>query len=87
MAHKNGNQCMHLLIQYMRERQENRGRWVQALQKADMPLTLIDGVEDPISGEHMVQRFEQLVPGKQTIRLPGLGHYPHLEDSAKVLGF
>lgn len=86
MAHKNGNQCMHLLIQYMRERQENRGRWVQALQKADMPLTLIDGVEDPISGEHMVQRFEQLVPGKQTIRLPGLGHYPHLEDSAKVLG-
>ena len=51
----------------------------------DMPFTLIDGVEDPISGEHMVQRFEELVPGKQTIRLAGLGHYPHLEDAAKVL--
>ena len=78
MAHKKGNLCMHLLIQYMRERRENRDRWVQALQKADMPFTLIDGVEDPISGEHMVQRFEELVPGKQTIRLAGLGHYPHL---------
>jgi pimeloyl-ACP methyl ester carboxylesterase len=85
MAHKKGNLCMHLLIQYMRERRENRDRWVQALQKADMPFALIDGVEDPISGEHMVQRFEELVPGKQTIRLAGLGHYPHLEDVAKVL--
>jgi len=54
MAHKKGNLCMHLLIQYMRERRENRDRWVQALQKADMPFALIDGVEDPISGEHMV---------------------------------
>lgn len=86
MAHKRGNLCMHLLIQYMRERRENRDRWVEALQKADMPFALIDGVEDPISGEHMVQRFEELVPGKQTIRLAGLGHYPHLEDAAKVLG-
>lgn len=85
MAHKKGNLFMHLLIQYMRERRENRDRWVQALQKADMPFALIDGVEDPISGEHMVQRFEELVPGKQTIRLAGLGHYPHLEDAAKVL--
>lgn len=85
MAHKKGNQCMHLLIRYMRERRENRDRWVQALQKADMPFTLIDGVEDPISGEHMVQRFEELVPGKQTIRLPGLGHYPHLENAPQVL--
>ncbi len=86
MAHKKGNLCMHLLIQYMRERRENRDRWVEALQKADMPFALIDGVEDPISGEHMAQRFEELVPGKQTIRLAGLGHYPHLEDAAKVLG-
>ena len=85
MAHKKGNLCMHLLIQYMRERRENRDRWVQALQKADMPFALIDGVEDPISGEHMVQRFEELVPGKQTIRLAGLGHYPHLEDVANML--
>ena len=85
MAHKKGNLCMHLLIQYMRERQENRDRWVEALQKADMPFTLIDGVDDPISGEHMVQRFEALVPGKQTIRLAGLGHYPHLENAPKVL--
>jgi pimeloyl-ACP methyl ester carboxylesterase len=86
MAHNNGQLRMHLLIQYMRERRENRERWLGALQKADMPFVLIDGVDDPISGEHMVQRFEELVPGKQTIRLAGLGHYPHLEDPAKVLG-
>lgn len=85
MAHNKGNLRMHLLIQYMRERRENRERWVAALQKADMPFLLVDGVDDPISGEHMVQRFEALVPGKQTIRLQGLGHYPHLEDAARVL--
>ncbi|HEX4855670.1 MAG TPA: alpha/beta hydrolase [Limnobacter sp.] len=85
MQHGQGNLKMHLLIQYMRERRENRDRWVQALQKASMPFTLIDGVEDPISGEHMVQRFEELVPGKKTVRLEGLGHYPHLEDSGRTL--
>jgi pimeloyl-ACP methyl ester carboxylesterase len=85
VAHNQGNLRMHKLIQYMRERRENRDRWVGALQNARMPLVLIDGVDDPISGEHMVQRFEELVPGHTVVRLQGLGHYPHLEDAPKVL--
>jgi len=86
MAHNQGNLRMHKLIQYMRERRENRDRWVGALQNARMPLALIDGVEDPIAGEHMAQRFEELVPGQTVVRLAGLGHYPHLEDAPAVLG-
>ncbi|WP_370263301.1 alpha/beta fold hydrolase [Limnobacter sp.] len=85
LSHKQGNLRMHLLIRYMTERQENRDRWVGALQCSPAPIALIDGVEDPISGGHMVDRFEELVPGHRVVRLHGLGHYPHLENPARVL--
>lgn len=85
LQHNRGHRKMHILIQYMAERRANRDRWVAALQQAKAPLVLIDGVEDPISGGHMVDRFEELVPGHRVVRLPGLGHYPHLEDPQAVL--
>ncbi|HEX4879987.1 MAG TPA: alpha/beta hydrolase [Limnobacter sp.] len=85
LAHKQGNLRMHLLIRYMTERRDNRDRWVGALQCSPAAITLIDGVDDPISGGHMVDRFEELVPGHRVVRLAGLGHYPHLEDAGRVL--
>ncbi|HEX4843373.1 MAG TPA: alpha/beta hydrolase, partial [Limnobacter sp.] len=85
LTHKQGNLRMHLLIRYMTERRDHRDRWVGALQCSPAAITLIDGVDDPISGGHMVDRFEELVPGHRVVRLAGLGHYPHLEDPVRVL--
>jgi pimeloyl-ACP methyl ester carboxylesterase len=68
------------LIGYMRERQTYRERWVGALQRSKVPLCVIDGAEDPVSGAHMVQRYRELVPNPDTVLLQGIGHYPQVED-------
>ena len=47
---------------------------------------LINGSVDPVSGEHMVERFEQLVGQQHFIsRLSNIGHYPQLEAPDAVL--
>ncbi len=74
------------LLGYIAERREHRERWVGALRGARMPLALINGSADPVSGAHMVDRFRQVVGPQHFIReLTGIGHYPHLEDPQAVL--
>jgi pimeloyl-ACP methyl ester carboxylesterase len=80
-----GNRIMHKLIRYMPERLQHRERWVGALQKTKVPLRVIDGPDDPVSGAHMVVRYRELVPDPDTVLLPGIGHYPQTEDPAGVL--
>ena len=84
IIYNHGHLVMHKLIAYMTERRKNRTRWVGALQQTNVPLVLINGLADPISGEHLVTRFEQLVPQGEVIRLPEIGHYPQLEDPQAV---
>lgn len=73
------------LIGYMKERREHRERWVGALIHATVPIRLIDGLADPISGAHMVARYRQLIPRPDVIELAGVGHYPQLEAPDAVL--
>jgi len=76
---------MHKLIRYMRERRERRARWVGALQAGVVPLKLIDGAADPISGAHMAARYRELVPAADVTLLEGVGHYPQVEAPQQVL--
>ena len=85
IRHDGGNRIMHKLIRYMPERLANRERWVGALRKTRVPLRLINGPDDPVSGAHMVARYRELVPNPDTVSLPGIGHYPQTEDPAGVL--
>ncbi|HZR33949.1 MAG TPA: alpha/beta hydrolase [Nevskia sp.] len=85
LAHQHGNRIAHKLIRYIPERRANRARWVGALQTTAVPLRLINGPADPISGEHMVERYRELVPHPDTVLLPGIGHYPQVEDPAGTL--
>lgn len=80
-----GNRIMHKLIRYMPERLAHRERWVGALQRTAVPLRVINGPDDPVSGAHMVARYRELVPNPDTVALPGIGHYPQTEDPAGVL--
>jgi pimeloyl-ACP methyl ester carboxylesterase len=73
------------LLAYMEERRQNRERWVEALQSTAIPLRVIDGADDPVSGAHMVERYRELVPNPDTVVLPGIGHYPQVEDPDGVL--
>jgi pimeloyl-ACP methyl ester carboxylesterase len=73
------------LIRYMTERREQRQRWVGALQHATVPIALIDGMADPISGAHMVARFRELVPNAPVTELAAVGHYPQMEAPDALL--
>lgn len=84
MERGGGKRALAELIAYMAERREQRGRWVGALLKTPVPLRMINGVHDPVSGEHLVDRMEQLRPGIDTVRLP-VGHYPQVEAPEAVL--
>ena len=73
------------LIRYMAERVKNRERWVTPLVDQVVPMRLIDGVEDPISGQHMADRFAEVVPDADIAYLQNSGHYPHVETPREVL--
>jgi pimeloyl-ACP methyl ester carboxylesterase len=79
LEHAGGHHLVHKLIHYIPERRANRARWVGALQRTRVPLRVIDGPEDPVSGGHMVERYRELVPSPDTVLLPGIGHYPQVE--------
>lgn len=81
----NGQAVMHRLIYYMVERRDHRQRWVGALQGGDVPLKLINGILDPISGAHMVARYRELVPRADVTELDRIGHYPQIEAPSAVL--
>lgn len=81
---KHGRAIMPLLIRYMEERRQHRQRWVGALQQSQVPLRLINGLADPISGAHMVRRYRELVPGADVVELEGVGHYPQVEAADEV---
>lgn len=85
LMHGDGPRAMPGLIRYIDERRHSRERWVGALMRTTVPLSLVAGLDDPVSGRHMVDRFRELVPAAAVTGLPGIGHYPHLEAPAAVL--
>lgn len=84
LRHEQGQRVLHRLIGYMAERRRHRARWVGALVECDVPLRLIVGLVDPVSGAHMAERYRELVPHPDVVELPGIGHYPQLEAPEQV---
>jgi len=80
-----GKRVFHLLIKYILDRRENRDRWVRHMQKTSIPMKLINGPVDPVSGRHLVELYEKLIPEPDTLILEGIGHYPNLEAPAEVV--
>ncbi len=84
-SENNGILMLPRLIQYINERKVNRERWVRPLINRVVPLRLINGIEDPISGKHAADRFAELVPNADIVFLQNCGHYPHVEMPMEVL--
>ncbi|MCA9772152.1 MAG: alpha/beta hydrolase [Myxococcales bacterium] len=81
-----GLRVMPKLLGYMRDRARHRERWVGALRETGVPLRLINGPADPVSGSHMADRYQELVPNADVVRLGAeIGHYPQVEDPEGVL--
>jgi pimeloyl-ACP methyl ester carboxylesterase len=69
----------------MQERKKFRSRWVGALENNRLPMRLIDGTADPISGKHMVERYKYLIDQPDVIELENVGHYPQVEAPQQVI--
>lgn len=83
--YNNGRHIFHNLITYMRDRKHHRERWVAALRNAKIPIALINGSYDPVSGAHMVARYKEVVGQPDYLaELPDIGHYPQVEDAKSV---
>jgi pimeloyl-ACP methyl ester carboxylesterase len=85
IIHNDGKRELYRLFHYIPERRQRRARWVGALRETRVPLLLVNGPVDPVSGAHMVERYRELVPNPDVVSLPGIGHYPHVEDPEGVL--
>ncbi|MBT8149292.1 MAG: alpha/beta hydrolase, partial [Gammaproteobacteria bacterium] len=83
--YKQGKHIFHNLITYIDDRRTHRQRWLRALIDAQIPLALINGSDDPVSGAHMVARYKELGCRLDYLaELAGIGHYPQLEAASLV---
>lgn len=80
-----GHRINHRLGQYLNERQRERDRWVEVMQKTKVPMRLICGMLDPVSGPSIAERYAELIPNADIVRLASLGHYPQVEGPSETL--
>lgn len=85
IEYNKGKYIFHKLIRYMADRKQYRERWVFPLVHTLIPLRLIDGALDPISGRQLAQRYSEIVPKADVILLDRIGHYPQTEAPEEVL--
>ncbi len=79
-----GRRVMPAILDYIRQRKVYRDQWTNAMQASRIPLRFINGEDDPISGRHMLERYQQLIDNADTCIL-GCGHYPQLELPNEVI--
>lgn len=85
IKYNDGKKITHKLIRYMRERAIYRERWVGALERCTIPFCLLIGLDDPVSGAHLLKRFRELMPDKKFVEIPGVGHFPHFESPDETI--
>lgn len=84
IQYNNGQAIIHKLLHYIADRKHNRNRWVNALIEPPMPVKMINGLQDPVSGKHLVDAYRQLVKKPNIVELPHCGHYPQVESPTEV---
>jgi pimeloyl-ACP methyl ester carboxylesterase len=85
IEHNGGRRIAHKMIRFMAEREVHRERWVGTITDPQVPVRLIDGVLDPISGARLVAHYRQVVSDPDVVELENVGHYPQIEAPETTL--
>jgi pimeloyl-ACP methyl ester carboxylesterase len=85
LAREDGRARLPAISRYIEERRRFRNRWIGALERLDLPLHLLWGEDDPIAVTAIAEAVLRLAPHARLTRLPGLGHYPMLEDPRRYV--
>lgn len=81
---RDGHRIAHRTIHYMSERERLIERWHGAIRDWPGALSFAWGLEDPVATTNVLDGLRELRPEAPVTELPGLGHYPQLEDPAAV---
>ncbi len=65
---------------YIEERSRFRERWIGALERLDLPTLVLWGDRDPVAVPAIAEALAREIPDAELRYLPGIGHYPMLED-------
>ena len=79
-----GHKLAHLQIRYNSERAAHHRRWEKALADWEGPLHLVWGLDDPVSGRHVLEKATTVLPHTEVTELHGVGHYPQSEAPQAV---
>lgn len=85
IAHHDGHRLAHKLLHYIADRRQHRARWVDALGQSSVPIKLINGGADPVSGRHLYDYFRTMLPAAEAVCFDDIGHYPQTEAPQRVL--
>ena len=66
------------------ERERHAERWYGALREWPQPLHLAWGMLDPVATERVLDGVIELRPQAPLTRFEDLGHYPQIEDPARL---
>lgn len=80
-----GNKIAHKLTRAANDRKANRERWVGGLEKSSTPILFINGIADPVTGKETVERYLELIPKPNVIKLDTIGHFPQLENPKLII--
>ena len=84
VCHNGGRTLGHRLIHYLGERERFADRWHGAIRDWEGPLSLAWGLEDPVATVAVLDAVVELRPAVRVARLPGIGHYPQIEEPAAI---
>ena len=84
MVWRDGKSRLAKIIRYLRERSRFRERWIGALTRLDLPVTILWGKLDPVAVAAIAEALAGEIPGARLEWLDDLGHYPQLEAPERV---
>lgn len=80
LSYNDGHRIAHLLISYLDERERYASRWHGAVRDWPKPLGFLWGLDDPVATTNVLAGLRELRPTAPVLELPGIGHYPQLEE-------
>ncbi len=80
ISYNDGHRIPHLLISYLDERVRYAQRWHGAVRDWPKPLGFVWGLGDPVATTKVLDGLRELRPDVPVVELPGLGHYPQVEN-------
>ncbi len=84
VAREGGAGLMPKLIGYVDERHRYPARWIGALERLDLPTLIAWGRRDPVAVFAIAEQLAREIRGARAVTWDELGHYPQVEDPARV---